>query len=712
MLHPPDEPKVRRGVIQGALKSFRDISLKNKIFYSFLAVILIISAIIAFLARWILVSTLISELELRGIVIARTIAERSSGFILDKNYPELLSLIFEEAKLKERQNLVSYIFVSDRDDQVLSHTLTRRFPESLRLANRVPANESKSVQLCQFGNQTAYDIAIPIVQGIYRIGTVHVGLNKHHIDQLVAKLRFTFLSFLSMVIVIIFVISHWLAKYITLPISRLTRISDELSKGNFEVRLETEPFTDGDPPSECPAFVNTDMPCWHLDGMALTDDDGTESLAICKDCRFYRGQKGDEVVQLANSFYNMIWSIRLYRRRLRESEKKYRSLFDSGPDPIFVVSSRTSEIIDANPRAEEVYGYSKAELIGKSFIDMGLEHTPGFFQSLQEKTDTDELVNFPKTLHFKNGRKPFYVNLHACNITYKGQPAIVVASTDITEMIEKDAQLIQASKMKSLGEMSAGIAHELNQPLNAIKMGSDFLGMMVDLGREIPPDHLREVVSEMSTQVDRAAEIINTLRAFGRKAELVMERLDINKPIRAVFTRWFVSSNWTISAWICNWLRPLHRFWLMTTGFSRFSSIWSPMPEMPLPKKKSRCPIRMRAGLLSAPGRKATGPWRKWKTTASALPTVCGIKFSSRFSAPRKAAMTWGWGWLLHTESSRIMGEKSRWSVMKGRVPCSGFGFRRSGVWMTDLPYVGKDRITVVPPSFSLSLWFLIFNSY
>ena len=112
----------------------------------------------------------------------------------------------------------------------------------------------------------------------------------------------------------------------------------------------------------------------------------------------------------------------------------------------------------------------------------------------------------------------------------------MLASTDITEMVEKDAQLIQASKMKSLGEMSAGIAHELNQPLNAIKMGSDFLGMMVEQRREIPPSDLRAVVSEMSTQVDRAAEIINTLRSFGRKAELIMERVDINKPIQAVFS--------------------------------------------------------------------------------------------------------------------------------------------------------------------------------
>jgi histidine kinase len=101
-------------------------------------------------------------------------------------------------------------------------------------------------------------------------------------------------------------------------------------------------------------------------------------------------------------------------------------------------------------------------------------------------------------------------------------------------MMEKDAQLIQASKMKSLGEMSAGIAHEINQPLNAIKMGSEYLSMMVERGQDIPKDQLNQVVSEVSIQVDRAAEIIDTLRAFGRKADLVKEKLDINKPVKGV----------------------------------------------------------------------------------------------------------------------------------------------------------------------------------
>ncbi len=525
-------------VVQKAAKRFRNISLKNKIFFSIIAVILGISAIIALLARWILVDNLILELELRGIAIARTIAERSSGYILDKNTPELLSLIFEEAKLKERQHLVSYIFVTDREEQVLSHTLTRPFPESLRQANRLPPDEVKSVRLCRIGDQMAYDIATPITQGIYRIGTVHVGLNKNHIDQLVAKLRTTFLGFLSLVVVIIFVLTHYLAKYITLPIFKLTQIAEELSKGNFDVKLDAEQVQKGGQPLECPAFANPDAPCRHLDGAVSADPPGEAAAMnpVCRNCQFYRRQKGDEVAQLADAFYNMIWGIRLYRRRLRESEKKYRSLFVSGPDPIFVVNHQSFEIIDANPRAVEVYEYSREELIGRPFMELAPEHTQAYFESLQGQGDTHGLITYPKTLHYKKGRKPFYVNLHASTTTYKGQPAIVLASTDITEMVEKDAQLIQANKMKSLGEMSAGIAHELNQPLNAIKMGSDFLAMMVEQKREVPPPDLHQVVSEMSTQVDRAAEIINTLRSFGRKAELVMERVDINKPIQAVFS--------------------------------------------------------------------------------------------------------------------------------------------------------------------------------
>ncbi len=230
----------------------------------------------------------------------------------------------------------------------------------------------------------------------------------------------------------------------------------------------------------------------------------------------------------------MLWSIKLYRRRLHESEAKYRSLFDNGPDPVFVVDSTNFEIFDVNPRALELYGFAKEEFVGKSFLELEPELGGKTTEALAKSSDGQGCVYFQKVLHQRKGDKPFFVNQHACHTTYKGKPAIIIAATDITEMMEKDAQLIQASKMKSLGEMSAGIAHEINQPLNAIKMGSEFLAMMVEKDREIPKDQLHEVVSEISTQVDRAAEIIDTLRAFGRKADLVKEKVDINRPVKGV----------------------------------------------------------------------------------------------------------------------------------------------------------------------------------
>jgi C4-dicarboxylate-specific signal transduction histidine kinase len=113
-----------------------------------------------------------------------------------------------------------------------------------------------------------------------------------------------------------------------------------------------------------------------------------------------------------------------------------------------------------------------------------------------------------------------YVNVHACSSRHMAREVLIIATTDITEMVEKDNLLIQASKMRNLGEMSASIAHELNQPLNAIKMGSEYLEMMTERDRDLLAQDLVTVVVEISDQVDRATQIINRLRDFGRKSDM------------------------------------------------------------------------------------------------------------------------------------------------------------------------------------------------
>jgi hypothetical protein len=87
----------------------------------------------------------------------------------------------------------------------------------------------------------------------------------------------------------------------------------------------------------------------------------------------------------------------------------------------------------------------------------------------------------------------------------------------------------------SVGGVPPGIAHELNQPLNTIKIGSEFLKMMLDQGQKIDDDHLKCVVHEISDQVDRASAIVHRLQKLGSPPGYETRWMDLNLSIhRAV----------------------------------------------------------------------------------------------------------------------------------------------------------------------------------
>ncbi|WP_419660186.1 ATP-binding protein [Desulfosarcina variabilis] len=476
---------------QPLIDSIKNRSLKNKIFFSVTVVILLISVLIALFTRWILISTLTSELKLRGLGIGYSIAESCRSDLLTEDIPQLTSLIFD-ARLGARRELVGYVFIIDKQDRILAHTFIRDFPAQIATANRIDPEKDHRIQLMTMDNDKVYDVAVAVNEGIYRIGAVHVGLYKKHIDVLINKLRTTFLGFVSVVILFFFIISHHLAKTITRPIAKLTRVSDEISRGIFDIELKME------------------------SGLERSGDK-------------------DEVRQLSRSFINMTNRIKESQAKLKESDNKYRSLFASGPNPIFVLDRQSLNILSANPSAEETFGYTREELVGRPFTDLG-----------PFELSADQLLTFStqptgrvtsvssKVQYLKKNGEAIYVNVHACPVHFENKQALIVATTDISEMVEKDSQLIQASKMTTLGEMSAGIAHELNQPLNAIKMGSDFLEMMIEKEMPVTEQQLFQIVREVSSQVDRAEGIIRRLRDFGRKTDFTKEKIFINDPIISV----------------------------------------------------------------------------------------------------------------------------------------------------------------------------------
>ena len=88
--------------------------------------------------------------------------------------------------------------------------------------------------------------------------------------------------------------------------------------------------------------------------------------------------------------------------------------------------------------------------------------------------------------------------------------------------------------MPSTAGLSSGFAHELNQPLNAIKMGSDFLKMMAADTSKFPQGQAVEVIDEIGRQADRAAQIVNRLQAFGKRPDLTRHPLNINDCVQEV----------------------------------------------------------------------------------------------------------------------------------------------------------------------------------
>ncbi len=560
---------------------FRKISFKNKILLSTLLVILLLSAGVFLAIRWILLPNLTSQLKLRGLGIAQSIADSSRAYILTENTSELTSLLFDTAQLEERKPLIAYIFILDMDNNVLSHNFTYPFPQGLAKANVISPEQSHKIKRIPLYDRFAYDIAVPVLEGIYQVGTVHVGLSKEHIDDLISKLLITLLSIISAIVVVVFVISHFLSKYITRPVLHLAEVADEIGSGNLEIRADLSSEMRCWEMRECeqlkcPAHENTDVPCWYIDGtlcvtgcMAepLSDLSGQpvphrnyasmagersggeqishqvdpacrfpEKLKTCRSCPVYTKRIGDEIAQLADSFNNMTFRLQTSKAELKESEEKYRFLFDYDPNSIFVLDPESLEILNVNARALEVYGYEKEELVGSSFLKLGPSEYSNGILSRHGEDDGTQLSIYTKMQHWRKGMRPFHVNIYACITGHSAKPAIIATTIDITESLAKEAQLIQASKMSTLGEMASGVAHEINQPLSAIQIGSDFIRGVATSNDDVPRAELEQVSRHMIEQVDRAVRIINHLRAFGRKADIKKEKVNINKPIEGVFT--------------------------------------------------------------------------------------------------------------------------------------------------------------------------------
>jgi PAS domain S-box-containing protein len=217
-----------------------------------------------------------------------------------------------------------------------------------------------------------------------------------------------------------------------------------------------------------------------------------------------------------------------------KSQEKYQTLFNSDPHPIFILEPKHFTILDINRRARDIYGYTHEELVGIPFLDLCDKEDEELLRGLAHMADRHSQL-LTKKRNYRKGGRPFYVNISISPARYGDSDVMIVATTDITESVEQETQLIQASKMTTIGQLAAGMAHEINQPLNVIQVCSDLLDKAVQRGLSFSREELETLVEDIRRNVLRASRVIQHVRDFARQSEVVRQKVNLNDPIRDVF---------------------------------------------------------------------------------------------------------------------------------------------------------------------------------
>ncbi|BCS88253.1 PAS domain-containing protein [Pseudodesulfovibrio sediminis] len=216
--------------------------------------------------------------------------------------------------------------------------------------------------------------------------------------------------------------------------------------------------------------------------------------------------------------------------KLAASEHRYHAIFDSIPNAVFVLDKETLIILNCNESAVDIYGWPQEELRGLSFMNFFREE-----EVLDWETPMRTWPEIELCTHVTKSGEPIFVFMRISPARFDEQDTLIVTCTDVTKKMEAEQQLIQASKMTTLGEMSTGVAHELNQPLTILKAISNLLAKKVSTNKTLEPEIMEEMAEGISTHVDRAAKIIEHMREFGRKADLKTMPVQINDVLERGF---------------------------------------------------------------------------------------------------------------------------------------------------------------------------------
>ena len=213
--------------------------------------------------------------------------------------------------------------------------------------------------------------------------------------------------------------------------------------------------------------------------------------------------------------------------RLRESEQRYRSLFDHHPDAVFSFDTQ-GHFTSANAACESLTGYPAERLIGTSFISLVAPESRQLAIDRFRIAMTGEATSDDGWLINKSGRR-VEANVTNLPIVVDGKVVGVYGiAKDLTARRELEARLHQAQKMEAVGRLAAGVAHDFNNLLTIMQSCATMLTVELPTSSQSHAD-----AQQILTASRRAAELTQQLLAFSCRQVLQPQRIDVNRQIEA-----------------------------------------------------------------------------------------------------------------------------------------------------------------------------------
>ena len=228
---------------------------------------------------------------------------------------------------------------------------------------------------------------------------------------------------------------------------------------------------------------------------------------------------------------------------LRYSEENYRLVVETAPDAVISIDE-SGAILFANPATARIFGYDPTELIGKPLTVL----MPEFLRKLHEKGFGRYLATGQRHINWqgteltalrKNGQE-FPVEISFGELSRDGHKVFTGFIRDISE--RKQAQqalqmtqmeLARVSRLTTMGELAASIAHEVNQPLTAVTNNSSACLRLL-AADNLKPEILHRALEEIVADGNRASAVVARIRGFIKKEPVEKNKLDMNDVIQEV----------------------------------------------------------------------------------------------------------------------------------------------------------------------------------